>query len=116
MQIYSKLLFVATLIGMGLEGVEIYEGACAVWQQEYMILVSLLLMSLVARGHEILMTLAGLGVLGFYGFEMYEIFWEGEQCGAFAYELNPLLSVLVLTAVGLALGSQLDGKHSHKAK
>jgi hypothetical protein len=73
-----------------------------------MLLAALLLLALVARGHEILMVFAGLGVLGFYGLEMYEIFFEGEKCGAFASELNPLLGILILAAAGLALGHQLD--------
>ncbi len=113
MKIHNKLLFGAAIIGALLEGVEVYQSACAVWQQELLLLAILLLLSLVARGHEVLMSLAALGLLGFYGLEMYEIFVEGEQCGNLASALNPLLAITLLAAAGLALGHQLDGEHKH---
>ena len=111
MTIHNKFLFGAVIIGAVLEGVEISQGACGVWPQEYLLLAILLSLSLVARGHEILITLAGLGVLGFYGWEMFEIFVEGEQCGNLASALNPLLAVTLLAAAGLALGHQCDSSH-----
>ncbi len=111
MKIYSKLLFGAAIFGAILEGVEVWQGVCAVWQQEFLLLAALLLASLIGRGHEILIVLTAFGVIVFYGFEAYEIFVEGARCGPFASELNPLLAINLLALAALALGSQLNDEH-----
>lgn len=114
MQIHSKFLFGTTVVGAILETFEVLNGSCAVWQQEYLLLAILLLLSLVARGHKILMVLAALGIIIFYGFEAYEQFYEGEQCSPMASALDPLLATTLLAAAGLALGHQTeDVKHKH---
>jgi len=94
-----------------LETGEVFYGNCAVWQQEYVLLGVMLLLSLVARGQQAFMILAAALVAGFYGFEGYEQFIEGEQCGPYASELNILLAATLIAAAGLALEHQLRSNH-----
>lgn len=108
MQIFSKFLFGAVVVGAMLETAEVVWGVCQTWQQEYLLLAGLLLASLVARGHELLTALAAALVLGFYSVEAYEIWVESELCSPMAAELNPLLAANLLALAGLALGHQLN--------
>ena len=93
----QSILLFAVIVNSIIEVFEVIRGSCAVWQQEFLLLAIIGIMSLSVRNPKI-SYLATVGLLIIYAEEFYEQFIEFEVCGFAASELNPLLIIALLSA------------------
>ena len=76
------------------------QGSCAIWQQEFLLLAIIGVLSFSVRNPKI-SYLATVGLLVIYAEEFYEQFVEFEICGFAASELTPLLIVALISALSV---------------
>ena len=93
-------LFFGVVLSVGIEIFEIIQGSCAIWQQEFLLLAIIGILSLSVRNLKI-SYLATAGLLFIYAEEFYEQFIEFEVCGFAASELTPLLIVALIAAFSI---------------
>ncbi len=96
----QSILFFGVVLSIIIEISEIIHGSCNVWQQEFLLLAIIGVLSLGIRNLKI-SYLATAGLLFIYADEFYEQFVEFSVCGFAASELTPLLIVALLSAVAV---------------
>lgn len=96
----QSVLFFGVVLSVIIEISEIIRGSCNVWQQEFLLLAIIGVLSFSIR-NKYVSYLATLGLLGLYADEFYEQFVEFSVCGFAASELTPLLVVTFLSAVAV---------------
>lgn len=93
----QSVLFFGVVVSAVVEIFEVVHGSCSVWQQEFLLLALIGVLSFSVRNRKI-SYLATLGLVGIYIMEFYEQFVEFEKCSFAASELTPLLLVALLAA------------------
>lgn len=93
-------LFFGVVLSAVVEIFEVAQGSCAIWQQEFLLLAIIGVLSFSVRNLKI-SYLATAGLLYIYTEEFYEQFIEFEVCGFAASELTPLLIVALIAAISV---------------
>ncbi|MFA6090853.1 MAG: hypothetical protein WC774_03695 [Candidatus Gracilibacteria bacterium] len=93
----QSILFFGVVLSVIIEISEIIRGSCNVWQQEFLLLAIIGVLSFSVR-NKYISYFATLGLLGIYADEFYEQFVEFSVCGFAASELTPLLIVALIVA------------------
>jgi len=96
----QSVLFYAVVLSALIEIFEVVRRTCNVWQQEFLLLAIIGVLSFSIRNKKI-SYIATLGLLFIYAEEFYEQFIEFEVCGFAASELTRLLIVTLIAAVAV---------------